>query len=228
MSVKNLMEMSYVRVIIYLTTIHTALLVASNAAGAKMIELPGGFAASAAVFSYMITFVILDIVTELFGKKVAKMVISVGLLALMISVLFFQVAILAPAATFWDQQAAYEATLGSSWRILLGGWLAYLVGQNLDVWLFVKLRESKILGSSLWVRAIASTAIGQFIDTCIFIAIAFYGAFPLLPAIAGQYMIKLILAAISVPLVTLGVRVGQKYLSEAETDKSPANRPFAG
>lgn len=195
-------------VFLYLLTFHTALLVASNAAGTKMIALPGGLAASATVFSYMVTFVVLDIVSELYGKKYSKLVINVGLGALILSVAFFQFSIIAPAADFWSHQDAYEATLGSTLRILIGGWTAYMVSQYLDVWLFFRVKSTKTGRNKLWLRALVSTAIGQFIDTCIFITIAFYGVFPILPAIAGQYILKLILAIISLPIVYIGVKWG--------------------
>lgn len=201
------------KLLIYLITLHTALLVASNAAGAKMIAVPAGLAASATVFSYMATFVVLDVVAELFGKQYSRLVINVGLGALIVSVSFFQLSIAAPAADFWKDQQAYETTLGSSWRILLGGWTSYTVSQYLDVWSFFKIKETDIGKNRLWLRAFGSTTIGQLIDTCIFITIAFYGKFPILPAIAGQYLLKIVLAIFSVPIIYLGVRLGYFLIS---------------
>lgn len=194
---------------IYLLTIHTALLVASNAGGAKMIALPFGLAASATVFSYMATFVILDIISEVYGKEKAKITINVGLMALVLSVTFFTISILAPSAVFWNGQQSYVETLGSSWRILLGGWVSYLVSQNLDVWSFFKLKESRF-GNSLFVRAVGSTAIGQILDTVIFMTIAFYGVFPLLPAIIGQYLIKVVLTLAMLPVLYILVPWARK------------------
>ncbi len=200
------------RTLVYLATFHTALLVASNAAGAKMIAVPGGMAASATVFSYMATFVVLDVVAELFGKMYSKLVIKVGLGALLISVSFFELAIVAPAADFWNNQTAFQTTLGSSWRILLGGWTAYMASQYFDVWTFFRIKESRIGAPRLWLRALISTALGQFVDTCIFMSVAFGGTFPLLPAIAGQYILKLILAVASVPVIYLGVHWGRAMM----------------
>ena len=58
-----------------------------------MIAVPGGLAASATVFSYMATFVILDTISELFGKRYSAITINVGLTALVVSVLFFQLSV---------------------------------------------------------------------------------------------------------------------------------------
>jgi queuosine precursor transporter len=199
------------KVLVYFLTLHTALLVASNAGGAKMIALPFGLSASATVFSYMVTFVILDATAELFGRKYSRLMINVGLGALVLSVIFFSIAIAAPAAPFWAGQTAYENTLGSAWRILLGGWMSYLVSQYLDVWSYFKLKQSKFGGENLWWRSWASTALAQLLDTIIFMTVAFYGVFPLLPAIAGQYLLKLVLAAVGTPVVYLLVKYGRKY-----------------
>ena len=89
-----------------------------------------------------------------------------------------------------------------------------MVSQYLDVWSFFKIRDTTIGRDKLWLRALGSTAIGQFIDTCIFMTVAFYGAFPLLPAISGQYLLKLILAVASVPIVYLGVHWGRDAMSK--------------
>lgn len=189
------------RVFVLLLTLHTALLVASNAGGAKMIAVPGGLAASATVFSYMATFAILDVIAELYGKKYSQLTINLGLLGLVLSVVFYQLTIAAPPADFWKGQEAYELTLGTAWRILLGGWTAYMVAQYLDVWGFLRLKQSAFGAKNLWWRSWASTALAQILDTVIFMFVAFYGVFPLLPAIAGQYILKLILAAIAIPVI---------------------------
>jgi queuosine precursor transporter len=199
--------------LIYLMTVHTALLVASNAGGAKMIALPFGLSASATVFSYMATFAILDATAEIYGPKFSKLMINVGLGALVLSVLFFSLSIMAPAAPFWKGQEAYVSTLGSAWRILLGGWLAYLVSQNLDIWGYFKLKSSAFGEKNLWWRSWASTAIAQILDTVIFMTIAFYGVFPIFDAILGQYVLKLILAALGVPVVYLIVKFGKRYIA---------------
>jgi queuosine precursor transporter len=204
------------RVFVVLLTIHTSLVVASNVAGAKLIGLPLGLAASATVISYMLSFVLLGSIGELFGRTLARLVVNLGLGAMALSVAFFELAIHLPAAGFWTHQAAFEQVLGSTPRILAGGWAAYLLGQHLDVWGFFRLKRTRLGGERLWLRSWGSTLIGQLVDTAVFITIAFAGTAPLLPAIAGQYLVKLVVASLTTPLIYLAVGWGRAAMAARE------------
>jgi len=195
-----------------LVGLNAAILVASNAGGAKMIALPFGLAASATVFSYALSFTFTDAISEVFGRRYANLAVRVGFIGLVLSVLFFMVAIAAPPANFWAGQNAYVETLGHAWRILLGGWTSYMVSQHLDVWLFHRIRA--LTGDRhLWLRNNLSTAVSQFVDSVIFITIAFYGSFPIAGAIFGQYLIKLVIAALDTPVVYFVVHRLRRYLA---------------
>lgn len=203
-----------IRVFITLTTVHTSLVISSNAAGSKLIALPAGLAASATVISYMLSFVLLGSIAELFGRAYARLVVNLGLAAMAISVAFFELAINLPAASFWTHQDAFEQVLGSTPRLLLGGWSAYLLGQHLDVWGFFLIKRTRFGGSQLWLRSWGSTLIGQLIDTAVFITIAFAGVAPLLPTILGQYLVKLVIATLTTPLIYAAVGWGRAAMSE--------------
>lgn len=201
------------RVLIVLVALNTALLVASNTAGAKMISVTGGLVASATVFSYAFTFLLTDLISELYGKETANFAVRIGFFSLFITVVFFVIAINAPAASFWHGQEAYEATLGLGPRILAGGWLAYIISQHLDVWIFHKIRS--ITGERhMWLRNNASTVISQFLDSCIFITVAFYGIFPIFEAILGQYLLKVVIAIIDTPIFYVAKRFIKRISTE--------------
>jgi uncharacterized integral membrane protein (TIGR00697 family) len=204
-----------IRVFIALTTIHTSLVISSNAAGSKLIALPAELAASATVISYMLSFVLLGSIAELFGRAYARLVVNLGLAAMAISVAFFELAINLPAAAFWTHQDAFEQVLGSTPRLLLGGWSAYLLGQHLDVWGFFLIKRTRFGGSQLWLRSWGSTLIGQLIDTAVFITIAFAGTAPLLPTILGQYLVKLVIASATTPIIYAAVGWGRAAMRES-------------
>lgn len=134
-------DMPFDRYFLFLLSFHTALLISSNAAGSKIFALPFGFSASATVISYMASFIILDSAAELYGKVYSRMMISLGLTALIVSVVVFELAIALPPASFWTGQQSFETTLGSSWRIVAGGWASYIISQNLDLWTFFMIKK---------------------------------------------------------------------------------------
>ncbi len=194
-----------VKYLVVLSALHGGMLVAANAAGAKLIAV-GPLAASATVFIYAFSFLITDIISEIYGKKIANVLIWVGFFAVTIAVVIFQIAIRAPGASFFQSQEAYETVFGLTWRLLLGGLIAYLVSQFNDVWLFHRLKELT-RGRHLWLRNNVSTLVSQLIDTIIFITIAFYGVVPELhKLIAGQYIIKVVIAILDTPIayITIG------------------------
>lgn len=192
-----------------LMTLHGSLLVTSTVAGSKVFSLPYGFSASATVISYMLTFVVIDTIAELYGRTYSRLVINLGLFGMAVSAAYFQVAILLPPADVWPHQHAFQTVLDSSWRIWLAGWVAYLVSQHLDVWSFLKLGEVGLGRIPLALRAWIGMLVGQFFDTFIFISIAFFGEFPLGPALIGQYVVKVMVATAGAPLVPLAVSLGR-------------------
>ena len=197
---------------------YCAILVAANAAGSKLIAV-GSLAASATVFAYAISFLITDLTAELYGKRVANQFVTVGFLGVLLAAGFFRIAIIAPPASFYEQQAAFEAVFGTTWRLLLGGLVAYLISQFLDVYLYHRLRAAT-KGRHMWLRNNLSTWTSQFVDTSIFITVAFYGVVDQLwSLILGQYLIKLVIALADTPILYLLVH----FLKDSRLDDNGGN-----
>lgn len=213
------------RLILVLLTLHGSLLVTSTVAGSKLFALPFGLSASATVVSYMLTFVVLDTIAELYGAALSRLVINLGMLGMAISALYFNLTIALPPAAAWTQQAAFEAVLGSSWRIWLAGWFAYLVSQYFDLWGFLKMRDLTGGKAPLALRAFVGMLVGQLFDTAVFIAIAFYGAFPLVPALLGQYLVKVAFASLGAPLVWLAVGLARRFIGESSPRTPDGHAP---
>lgn len=194
-----------------LMTLHSSLLITSTVAGSKLFQLPFGYDASATVFSYLLTFIILDTIVELYGNSYSRFVINLGLVGMAVSALYFEFTIYLPPAAVWLHQESLVSIIGSSWRIWLGGWIAYTISQHFDAWSFVLLRNTVLGRSSIVLCALISLLVSQLLDTVLFVSIAFYGTVPLFSTIVGQYFVKIVFSTAAVPLVKLSVSLGQKW-----------------
>jgi len=201
--------------LIILTALFSASLVAASILASKIITIFGIFV-PAGILAYSITFIITDTASEIYGKKTADTLVFSGFTALLLTFVLMQISIVLPSAPFWDNQQAYASVAGSTSRIILASLLAYLVSQHHDVWLF-HLIKNKTNGKHLWLRNNASTAVSQFLDSAIFITIAFYGVMPLWPLIFGQWAVKLIIAIVDTPIVYLVVNLlNRKHSQHAQ------------
>lgn len=178
----------------YPIAVMAALIVISNIIAVQLISI-GPFLVPAGIIVFSMTFMITDILTELYGPKIARKAVWSGFLAnaiFLIAIYFMQ---LFPAAGTLD-------ILAQTPRIILASVIAYLVSQHFDVWYFETLK-SLTAGRHLWLRNNLSTVSSQLIDSVIFISIAFYGLVPIIPLILGQWAIKCIIALIDTPFVYL-------------------------
>ncbi|SDN20530.1 hypothetical protein SAMN04488516_10121 [Desulfonauticus submarinus] len=173
---------------------------------ASKIVMWKGIVFPAGVIAYCITFVATDVISEIWGKSVAKQVVWAGFGAVIVSLFLIQGAVLMPAAPFWGKDSAFSSIMVSTPRIILASLIAYLVSQTHDVWAF-HFWKRVCKGKYLWVRNNFSTAISQLIDTTLFIGIAFGGQVPILSLIGGQLLIKLGIALLDTPVVYLFVWV---------------------
>ena len=178
------------------------LLVVSNVIAVKPVML-NGWVVPAGVIAYPFTFLVTDTISELYGRKVATRVVWYGFGLSVVMVILVYIAQILPGADFWQDQGAFESTLGSVPRIVFGSMIAYLVSQHSDVILFHLLKRITN-DRHLWLRNNVSTVFSQAIDTLLFISIAFGGLVPmdtLWNMIASQYSIKVGIAVIDTPIV---------------------------
>jgi uncharacterized integral membrane protein (TIGR00697 family) len=211
-----------------LVAVFVACLVVSNVIAGKIVEF-GVLNLSAALIVFPITYIIGDIMTEVYGFRRARQVIWLGFLGNLVAVGAILVAIELPAAQFYEHQAAYETILGQTPRILAASLIAYLVGEFVNSYVLAKLKI-RTAGRHLWARTIGSTIVGQGFDTTIFTVLAFVGVFPveaILVIVATEWAIKCGYEAAMTP-ITYGV-VG--WLKRAEGvdvyDRDTRFNPFA-
>ncbi|OAA31689.1 transporter [Kosmotoga arenicorallina S304] len=192
---------------LFLAAIFITALVVSNIVSFKLIEILG-FVVPAGVFMYPITFALTDVISEVYGKKKASQVVVAGFFSAAIVPFLTFIAVLLPPADFFKAQEQFSTVLGAIPRVTLASLVAYLTSQWHDVWAFHFWKKlSK--GKHLWLRNNLSTMVSQFIDTVVFIIIAFAGIVPstvLMNMIFSQYLFKILIAAADTPFVYLGVK----------------------
>lgn len=156
-----------------LVVLFVAVLLISNIAAVKLIQV-GPFILDGGAFLFPLAYILGDVLSEVYGLKATRKAIWLGFLAALVAALVFWLVQLTPAPDAWGNQDAYEAILGFVPRIVLASLVAYLVGQLLNSWVLVKLKQ-RSNERNLWVRLLGSTVVAQLADTVIFCTIAFYG-----------------------------------------------------
>ncbi|MCK5273944.1 MAG: queuosine precursor transporter [Alphaproteobacteria bacterium] len=176
-------------------------LIVSNIIAVKLIDV-AGMILPAAIVIFPISYILGDVLTEVYGFARARQVIWLGFLCNLFAVIAISIGGLLPAAGFWGGQEAYDMILGAVPRILAASFLAYLVGEFVNAYVLARLKVA-MEGRHLWVRTIGSTLAGQLLDSAIFITIAFAGIMPvevLLGAIVTQWLVKSAYEALATPL----------------------------
>ena len=194
--------------LISLAVIFTTLLLPANISAVKIIAI-GSEGIDAGIIAYPLTFLISDVISEVYGRKTTTKIICLGFIANLIMISVIYVAGILPSATFWNDQQSYDQILGAVPRIVIASMVAYLVSQNHDVLAF-EMWKKVTGGKFLWFRNNASTVVSQGIDTTIFILIAFVGIYSfddILNMIWITYLIKIVVAIIDTPLVYILVNI---------------------
>ena len=198
---------------IILVALFITVLITSNIMAVKLIHLgtlPFQFLGSnlvflpAAMIVFPVSYIIGDVLTEVYGFRVARGVIWLGFGCNLLVALLLWAGGIIPPVVFWENQEAYNAILGQFPMILLGSFVAYLVGElsNSATLAFLKFRTQ---GRFLWMRTIGSTIVGQGLDSFVFIFIAFGlgGDFPvvvLFRLALLQWWAKIAYEALATPL----------------------------
>ncbi len=188
---------------IVLLSVFVGSITIASVLASKIISVFGLFV-PAGVLAYSLTFVCTDVIGEIWGRQRANRTVLGGFVALVAVLALVQIGLLWPEAPFWPHEEAFETILQSTSRIIVASFTAYLVSQYHDVWAF-HFWKGVTGGRHLWLRNNLSTAVSQFLDSTVFITIAFYGTMPVLPLIIGQWIIKFVIAALDTPVVYLVV-----------------------
>jgi len=193
----------------YVMAAFVAILLLSNVIGASKpsyVVLPGGvqWAFGAGVLFFPVSYILGDVLTEVYGYANARRVIWTGFAALLFMAVMAWVVVALPPAEGWTGQEAYEAVFGNTWRIVAASMTAFWVGEFANSFVLAKLKVATA-GRFLWLRTIGSTVVGQGLDSLIFYPLAFWGlaGWPveqLWQVVLSQWAIKTAWEAILTPV----------------------------
>ncbi|MBI2166463.1 MAG: queuosine precursor transporter [Chloroflexi bacterium] len=218
---------SLVTAALFVTALVTANIIAVKIARIGPFNLPAG------VIIFPLSYILGDILTEVYGYRFARSVIWLGFLCNLIAVLAIYGGRLLPSAPFWQGQEAYDAILGYTPRLLAASFAGYLVGGFSNSLILARM---KLLtrGRWLWSRTIASTIVGQGLDSAVFITLAFSSALggfltggQLVEVLLTQWWAKVLYEAAATPL-TYGVVTFLKRREGVDAyDRDVSFNPFA-
>ncbi|MBO6769175.1 MAG: queuosine precursor transporter [Erythrobacter sp.] len=210
------------------------ILLLSNLIGASKpsyVTLPivGEWSFGAGVLFFPISYIIGDILTEVYGYARARRVIWTGFAALLFMAFMAWVVVQLPPADGWPGQEAYEFVFGNSWRIVLASMIAFWMGEFANSYVLAKMKVWT-QGRHLWMRTIGSTVVGQGLDSLIFYPLAFWGiaGWPvelLWQVVLSQWAIKTAWEALLTPVTYAVVgalkRAEGVEVFDTQTDFSP-------
>ena len=201
------MKTNKVQLYSILTGVFVACLLISNVLSAKTFEL-GSVVLPTAVIIFPVVYIVNDVMAEIYGFRKARNIILLGFALNALAVAAYSIAIALPAPAYATEgAAAFASVLGSTWRILIASFAAYLVGSLVNAGIMVRLKAK--LQQHLMFRCVLSTLVGEGIDAVIFITIAFAGTMPvetLLIMIAAQAAFKTLFEIVFYPLTRVVIK----------------------
>lgn len=227
----------------FVTAVFVTCLIVSNIIAVKIasfghLPIVGPLFLPVAVIVFPISYIFGDILTEVYGYARTRQVIWIGFGCNLLAVAAIEAGGWLPGAPFWNAgvydsphaaQAAYEALLGFTPRLLAASFAAYLAGEFLNSYVLAKLKVATA-GKWLWLRTISSTLVGQLADSGIFITIAFAGVVPL--SVLGrmvltQWLFKCAYEVAATPLTYAGVGALKRLEKEDHYDRDTNFNPLA-
>lgn len=228
------------RVYLVLAAMFVVLLVLTNIIGIKLFQAPfnPSFALTTGIITYPFTFLITDIVSEVYGKRRADFMVLIGFGMSLLMLLIVQIAMRVPPHPYWvsgsdpyyptveGYQHAFESVFALNGILLFGSMTAYLCAQLTDNFLF-HFWKQLTKGRHLWLRNNGSTIISQLVDTAVVNSILFYLGFGLefwvgVEIMATIYLYKVVIALCDTPLIYAGVYLVKRALGYEFHQEVPA------
>jgi len=213
MNNNNLSIEQYPRLLWFIQLSYTAVILLANWFDIRMIRI-GNIETDAGTLIFPLTFILSDLITEVYGYKFARRAIWVGFLFNFLFIAYSQLIIHLPSPDYaLDTNTKFDSLLGFNARIIVASTISYLCAEPLNSLIMAKLKL-KTKGSLMWLRFITSTVIASCFDSFLFGTLAFYGTMPLRDLIifnATMWGIKVFIEVCGLPLsLTLAQKL-KKY-----------------
>lgn len=205
----------------------TVCLIVANIVEQKLIRI-GPIEATAGLLIFPISYVINDIIAEVWGYKKARLIIWCGFAMNFLAVLIFHISIWAPGSVNFTHQAEFQLVLGNTLRLSLSSFVAFLCGSFLNAFVMSKMKIFQ-KGRQFSIRAVASTIVGEGADSFIFFILAFYGIIPngdLITLIFTQMAMKTGYEILILPVTNIVIRKVKKLEDTDVYDNSVSYNPF--
>jgi uncharacterized integral membrane protein (TIGR00697 family) len=195
----------------------------STLCGVKPIQIPAlNLITPPAIFIYPLTFILVDILNEFYGLRLARRTIIISFMANLIFVLGVWVTTLVPSIPQWEFSKTYDGIVHSIMAVLVASSAAYLISENVNSYLLCKIKE---LTNSryLFVRVITSTVVASAIDSVVFCTLAFYNVLSwdiIKTMILSQFLIKVVYALVGVGPIYAARSLFNRYIN---TDHARSN-----
>lgn len=184
-----------------IVALFTGILLISNIGATKLIAA-GPLITDGGAFLFPLVYILGDVLSEVYGWKAARRAIYLGFAMAILAAATFYAVQISPAAEGWEFQSSFENILGFVPRIVLASVCGFLVGQLLNAFVLVKIKEFT-KEKHLWARLIGSTVVGEFADTLVFCTVAFYGVITgseFLNYVVTGYIYKTLLEVFLLPI----------------------------
>ena len=171
---------------------------------AQKVTAFGPLTVNAAILIFPITYIVSDIMTEVYGYARARRVTWASIAGVTLMAVMFQMIIAMPHIPEWTNQDAFEKVLGATPRIVFASVTAIFIGELVNAYVLAKMKVANE-GKHMWARFIASTFVGQGVDSAVFFTIAFWGVLPvpvMISALLTGWLLKTVYEIVMLPITT--------------------------
>jgi len=210
-----------------ITGLFTACLLIANTLDTKIfslfgLDLPGG------IIVFPLAYVFGDILTEVYGYSASRKVIWTGFAGLVLMLISYEIARMLPPASFWPHNESFQAVFTHVPRIVMASIAAYFCGEFCNSYIVAKMKV-KTEGKNMSLRFVLSTIAGQFVDTLVFVLIAFAGVMPVAALVSifiAGWLVKVGWEIVALPLTVIVVKRLKRIENEDYFDRKTDFNPF--